>query len=697
MRPLTSLVLLAVSCFGLAVGLVIQAPSRVPGPEPVRLTRSPAGPSVPAATTKAGAASCASCHPGVVEHYRTTAHARSLSRFHPATAPETFEDAVVCNEPSNLCYEAFVRDGRLYQREFRRDEKGRIVHEMTVQADYVIGSGNATRSYLMEENGYVTEMPLTWYVEAERWDMSPGYEASNDRFSRQINLECMTCHNATPSHTRFTQNHYTDVPLGISCQRCHARADEHAAFQTAGGSGADPIVEAAAQTRERKLSTCQQCHLAGITTFTPGEDPTTYAAGDVLRTNRTVHVPKKQLTDTSWVGIDSHPIRLARSACFKESAMTCTTCHDPHRPADALSDADYNTTCRSCHQQPAEQTLCARPEATTPDIATSGNCVSCHLQQGGTSDVPHVTFTDHWIRKRPGPPRDPSAGRPSFDTPNPLPLMALRQMTALEGAPAATDTTAARAAVAYFRFYETMHRHPSYVQRTIRTGRKALQDRSGAAETRIALARALADDDSTAAAAAVMRDAARAHPDDAWVQYWHGALAEAAGQTNVAQEAYRRAVEIEPRMVEAQQGLAGVLVRTGQQRAAMDRLETLVTIDSVHVPHAWYNLGVLRTQAGDVRGARDAYQTATRLDPDLVQAHLQLGRLYFRVELFDRAETHFQNARVAAPNNASVHGSLGLLYLRTGDSTKARHHLKRVLEIDPSNANARSLLQRLEP
>jgi predicted CXXCH cytochrome family protein len=693
MRLPSSLLLLIAVCAALAAGLVVRAPI-VPQAGASSASVAP----VAEETDRSGeeAASCASCHADVVDRYHTTAHARSMSRFDPATAPETFDDAVVCNEPSNLCYEAFVRDGDLYQREFRRNDEGEVVHAVTFEADYVIGSGNATRSYLMDENGYVTEMPLTWYVEAERWDMSPGYEASNDRFGRQINLECMTCHNATPKRTPFTQNHYTDIPTGISCQRCHARADDHASFQSSGGQGADPMAAASEQTREQKLSTCQQCHLAGITTFASGEDPTTYEAGQVLRTNRTVHVPKKQLTDTSWVGIDSHPIRLARSACFKESAMTCTTCHDPHQPADALSDADYNTTCQSCHQQPSQQTLCARPAATTPEIATSGNCVSCHLQQGGTSDVPHVTFTDHWIRERPGPPRDPSAGRPSFDTPNPLPLVALRQMTALAGTPAATDTTAARAAVAYFRFYETMHRHPSYVQRTIRTGRAALRDASAPAETRIALARALAEDDSTAAAASVMREAARTYPDDAWVQYWHGALAEAAGQTDVARQAYRRAIDIQPKMVEAQQGLAGVLVRTGQRQAALDRLETLVAIDSVHVPQAWYNLGVLRAQTGDVRSARDAYRTATHLNPDLVQAHLQLGRLYFRVELFERAETHFQDARVAAPNNASVHGSLGLLYLRTGEAAKARHHLERVLEIDPSNANARSLLRKLE-
>ena len=684
----SSLLLLLAACSGLVLGLVAQAPDAGPAAAPAK------GPP-PATAARGPSATCQSCHPDVVDAYAETAHARSLTRFDAATAPETFGDATVCNAPSNLCYEAFVEDGQLYQREFRRDAEGRVIHEITHQADYVIGSGNATRSYLMDVDGYLTEMPLTWYVEDEKWAMSPGYEASNDRFARQINQDCMTCHNATPARTSFTQNHYTDVPLGISCQRCHAEAEAHAAFQASGATGDDPITRNASRSRSQQLSTCQQCHLAGITVFEPGEDATTYEAGEPLHANRTVYVPDKQLTDPDWVGIDSHPIRLARSACFQESAMTCTTCHDPHTPADAFADADYNQTCQSCHEQPEQQTLCARPEATTPEIATRGNCVSCHLQRGGTDDVPHVTFTDHWIRKNPAPRPKTGAGRPSIDTPDPLDLVPLRDMTSLDGTPPPSPRADAAATTAYFRFYETMHRHPAYIQRAVEHGRRALRAGSVDVTTRIALARALAESDAVHEAASVMETAVQAHPEDAWAHYWHGAMTEAAGQLRGAQAAYQRAVSIQPKMVEAQLGLAGVLQRTGQAAQARQRLETLVTLDSVHVPQAWFNLGVLRAEAGDVRGARDAWRTASRLNPDLVEAHVQLGRLYFKVELYDRAQQHFRDALAADPQSTAAHGSLGLLYLQTGRPAQARRHLQRVLALDPDNEAARQLLERL--
>ena len=633
-----------------------------------------------------GDQACQSCHADAAAQHRRTGHGRSLSRFDPATAPERFDgETVVYNAASNLYYEAFVRDGALVQREFRKGPDGAVIHEQTFRADYVIGSGNATRSYLMDVNGYLTEMPLTWYTQREVWAMSPGYEEANDRFNRQINVSCMTCHTGRPEHTPFTQNHYTDVPLGITCERCHGPGGEHVTARASGAAPAgedDPtIVNPADLPRRQQLAVCQQCHLAGLMVFEPGEDPTTFRPGQFLHTNRTVLVPDKQLTDPDWVGIDSHPIRLARSACFKQSAMTCSTCHDAHVPADELTMADYDASCQGCHASTLTD-----DHAAVPDAAT-GSCTTCHMAQGGTSDVPHVTFTDHWIRTRPGPPRDPSAGRPSFDTPEPLDLSALRRLDRLTGdVPDGVEST-----IGYLRFYETMHRQPDYIRRATAPELPA----DAPSEAFIARARALAEQDDYAAAVRVMERAVADHPQDAWAHYWHGAMAEALGRPEEAIAAYRAAIRIQPRLIEAQMNLAGALVRAGRLAEARDRLQTVVELDPVHQPRAWFNLGLIRAQTGDVGGARDAFERAATLDPDLVPAHIQLGTLYLRAELFEDAIPHFRNAVVADSTNASAVGSLGMAHLQLGRTERARQLFERVLELDPSNEGARTLLEQL--
>ena len=167
-----------------------------------------------------------------------------ITVFDPETAPERFgadgASPQVCAD-DGYCYTAFVRGDTLYQRETRPDTPG---WERVYAASHVVGSGNATRSYLMTVGdadstaAYVTEMPLTWYVERSIWDLSPGYRDGNARFDRPITLDCLTCHNARPAH-ETSQNFYTDVPLGISCERCHGPGSAHVAAFESGGEPTD--------------------------------------------------------------------------------------------------------------------------------------------------------------------------------------------------------------------------------------------------------------------------------------------------------------------------------------------------------------------------------------------------------------------------------------------------------------------------
>ncbi|HUF76941.1 MAG TPA: tetratricopeptide repeat protein, partial [Longimicrobiales bacterium] len=606
-----------------------------------------------------GSTVCADCHADVVELYATTNKSHSISRFDPERAPERFPSEVVYNAPTNLHYEALVRGDTLFQREFRLADDGRVVHEVMHPAAYVIGSGAATRSYLMKVNGYVTEMPLTWYSERAQWDMSPGYEEANDRFARKINLECATCHTDFPEQSRFTQNHYPELPTGIGCERCHGPAGDHVALRTAGegppaGSPDPTIVHPGRISRDAQLSICQQCHLAGVTVFKEGESPTTFRPGQSLYAHRTVFVPEQQLTDPNWVGIDSHPLRLARSVCYQASEMTCTTCHAPHTGGQTLEPAAYNESCVGCHADGGGG----------PDHSPAGDCVSCHMSRTGTSDVPHVRFTDHWIRRDPGPPLDPSEGRPAFESPQPINIVALQE----EGRGAyilAERTTSTplddlETAAAYFHFYETMHRVPVYRRTVIDHARRGFAGGADHVEARIALGRALADLDSLAAAEQVLRDATRAYPADPWTHFWLGAILEEQGRPD-AIDPLRRAVAIQPLFIEAQIKLADALVGAQRLDEALVQLEHVVSLDPVHAPRSWHNIGIIRMQRGDAEGAVRAFDEAARSDPDLVDAHVMAGTIRMNEGAFDAAETRFLAAVAADPEAIAGYGSLGVL------------------------------------
>jgi tetratricopeptide (TPR) repeat protein len=73
--------------------------------------------------------------------------------------------------------------------------------------------------------------------------------------------------------------------------------------------------------------------------------------------------------------------------------MTCTTCHNPHRPVGAAERAVYyRQKCLECHQVDS----CGLPEATRIERQADDNCVTCHMPVTDT-DIPHFAFTHHRV------------------------------------------------------------------------------------------------------------------------------------------------------------------------------------------------------------------------------------------------------------------------------------------------------------
>ena len=657
----------------------------------------------------AGDEACASCHGGLYASYHRTGMGRSVSRFDPATAPERFgpdgTSPAVYNARFDLYYEAFVRGDSLFQREYRLDEGGAVTHELVYPADYVVGSGNATRSYFMQTDGFVTEMPLTWYVERALWDMSPGYVTSNSRFSRPATVACVTCHNGLPEHTAFTQNHYAELPLGITCERCHGPSADHVEERLAGieppAGEADPsVVNPARLERTLQLSVCQQCHLEGIAVYKPGEDPTTFRPGQALAAHRTVFARLEQVEDEDAFGIASHGLRLAQSACFEASAMTCTTCHDPHQPTADFGPDAFNETCRSCHggegtphEAPPYEVVCSRPDAGSPAEALTGDCVSCHMQTGGTSDIPHVSFTDHWIRRELPPARPP--GRLDYELRREEPFTLVTLLEAEE--PLAPGEADVEAALAYFHLYETFHRIPDYLPDIAARLRRGLAAGAERPDARVVLGQALIEMDSLASAERVLGEATATYPDDAWAHYWLGEVRHRRGTLAAAEAPLRRAVALQPLFVEARVTLAEVLGGLGRVDEAVAQLEAAVAANPEHTPEAWNNLGFLHLQAGRPDEAEAALERAVALDPDFVEARVNLGTVHLLAEDLEPAIEQFEAATRARPDYAPAYGNLGVAYLQQGRTADARRMFEHLLSLDPTDQRARAYLQQLGP
>ncbi len=678
-----------------------------------------------------GDATCESCHREIFQEYRRTNHGRSLSQLSPEEdpadwrqippGPEWKRDARVSSPADGLLYNVSPGPDEPRQQETLDGPDGSTLHELSREAHLVIGSGNQTRSFLTIENGRITQLPLTWYSTDQRWGMSPGFAEINDRFSRPLILQCLACHTDLPVLEPHTQNAYAESPGPISCERCHGPGRAHVeghqkeADERETGlvsrQGSDPwIITPTRLDREREMAICLQCHLAGIVTHPEGEDPTTFRPGMALAENRTVHVPTLQFQDPEWVGIDSHPIRLARSACYQESEMTCLSCHAAHTPDQELPPEHFARQCGACHTGNGEHSagdgtaspLCSRHGRDgLAQEGSSGDCVSCHMSRGGTSDVPHVRFTDHWIQREPGPPLDPEGGRSVIESPDPLALVEVSPL-ARPVDPSDPDhrteaEQAAHRADALFQLYETMHRHPGYLPQVMTAGRTA--QRSPGEPTpagQLAFARALMETGATTEARSILLQALERFPDDPWVHLLLGALMEERlGDPEGALHHLEQALQIQPRLLEARGKRAQVLFGLGRVDEAKADLRRLVQEAPLQRPQAWFNLGVIHLTLGEEEAAEAAFREAVRLDPLAGDAAVQLGSLQMARGDLVEAERSFQLAVHGDPSNPSGHGSLALLQLEQGRVAEAISSLETVLELEPDHPEAQALLEAL--
>lgn len=90
----------------------------------------------------------------------------------------------------------------------------------------------------------------------------------------------------------------------------------------------------------------------------------------------------------------------------------------------------------------------------------------------------------------------------------------------------------------------------------------------------------------------------------------------------------------------------------------------------------------------DARGARRAYERALELDPGLVDAYVNLGRLAHEGGDPREALRLYQQALSFAPEDALIHFNMAVALEDVQGTSPALSHYQKALELDPSFADA---------
>lgn len=585
---------------------------------------------------------------------------RSLFRPAPSKTLKDYTRNTEFYHPlSDTHYSMVVRESGYYQRRWQVGSDGKETNVEELKVDYVLGSGNHARSYLHRTaRGTIIELPLGWYSEkGGLWGMSPGFDSLHPFTRRLISYECVFCHDGYP---RIPAGHDApgsepvfagDLPEGIDCQRCHGPGGNHTRIAQTGGAQREQIrasiVNPARLTPARRMDLCMQCHLEPTSTGIPAlirrfdRGPFSFVPGEPLSSLVLAfdHLPGPQHDDKFEI-VGSSAYRLRQSRCFRESqgALTCDTCHDPHRiPRGDEAVRHYSEACRKCHA------------AGFADLVSKGlhtasdDCAGCHMPKRRTEDVVHVVMTDHLIQRKP----------------------LSRNLLAELGERHLTEEEEYHGEVI-----------PYYPATMPREGPDALYR---------ALAQVAMKNNLRAGVAELARLIALQQPREA---EWYVQLGEAwlgSEDPGKAVAAYERAVQLRPRNVRALQSLARGLKASGQGLRSAGILQQAIQIAPSNAA-SWYQSAVMASELGRAGEALEKMQKAISLDPDLPGAYTTLARMQTAAGQADRGETALQEALRIDPYDAAAWDLAGRVQAEKRQFAEALRDFERAIRYRPNFA-----------
>jgi hypothetical protein len=349
---------------------------------------------------------CSRCHAEAADSYHQHPMARSLAPVGLATLVEHYDPGARNPfDAGGFQYQVVQRDQRMIHQEIRRNSQGQVVVEKEEEIQFILGSGTRGRSYLVDHDGYLFQSPLSWYSQANSWDLPPGYRAQNLHFNRPVTAECLFCHANSVHAVQDTLNRFRPPIFqgyAIGCERCHGPGELHVRRRESqeGVAGLDDtIVNPRRLDPALRRAICEQCHLQGVARVERhGRQRTDYRPGLPWSLFASVFVLPPELSDKKRAVGHFEQMRASRCFLGSKQKMDCTTCHDPHHwPAAEEKEEYYRQSCLSCHQENS----CSLSIGVRHMRSPNDSCIECHMTRFRSSNVAHTAITDHRISRIP--------------------------------------------------------------------------------------------------------------------------------------------------------------------------------------------------------------------------------------------------------------------------------------------------------
>jgi predicted Zn-dependent protease len=185
-----------------------------------------------------------------------------------------------------------------------------------------------------------------------------------------------------------------------------------------------------------------------------------------------------------------------------------------------------------------------------------------------------------------------------------------------------------------------------------------------------------------------------AHPSDGRALFDAGYVADAQNRLDDAAHLYRRAIEADPKSLEAHLSLGLLLARQGNVAEARDELQAATTLDPGDAgpalkARAWRALAQLDkpgpNKSGDAVQASDALLQALKLSPETPDDTLLAANLAEATAQDDDAEAAYRRLLAKDPKSAAANAGLAHLLIKQKKYPEAETFLHAALEQSPND------------
>ncbi|MGH9967086.1 MAG: tetratricopeptide repeat protein [Pyrinomonadaceae bacterium] len=136
-----------------------------------------------------------------------------------------------------------------------------------------------------------------------------------------------------------------------------------------------------------------------------------------------------------------------------------------------------------------------------------------------------------------------------------------------------------------------------------------------------------------------------------------------------------------------------LLHEAGDSKAADCYLEAINEGDNV--AEAYCNLAIINLEQGNVAGALDNFTLSLKSDPRHVEAHYNLGNVYYDAGELPLARLHYEAATHIAPEFSLVYFNLALVYHKLSEGAAASAALEKYIQLEPDDEEIEALRQLL--